>query len=252
MNLSVKPELLKKLTLGMGALGLLLRVLLYATGIDETGLLASGHWASLSLWVLSCLGVLGLLALTRSIRGPEDYALAFPRSIFAGAGAFAAAAAVMVTAVRELGSQPLMTLLSIAAAICLCITGVCRVTGQKPLFLFHGIVCVFFAVRMVTQYRYWNADPQLQDYVFYLGAYIMLMLAAYQHAAFDADMGSHKKLWLMNLLAVYLCITALKSPADSLLMLGCGFWAFSNLTDLRIRRQRHALILEEESPQEEV
>ena len=254
MKLSAKPELLKILTLSAGVLGLLLRVVLYAAGTDEKGLLVTGHWASVSLWILTALLAAGLFLLTRSIQGPEDYADAHPVSFFGGAGAVAAAVTILIVTIGDFGTEALLaTLLGFAAAASLAAIAFFRLTGRKPLFLFHVVLCGFFAMRMVSQYRFWNSDPQLMDYVFYLSAYVLLMLASYQQAAFDADLGNHRNLWYFSLLSVYLCIVSLKGSADTWLILACGLWAFSNLTDLRIRRrrQRPALNLEDE-PQEEV
>ena len=105
---------------------------------------------------------------------------------------------------------------------------------------------------MVSRYQMWSSDPQLQDYCFYLTAYVALMLTAYHHAAFDAGMGSHKLLWFFSLAAMYLCCLSLKGNADTVLLLGCGVWAFTNLTHLTVRprRQRPALDLSEDPAEE--
>ena len=58
-----KSEQLKYGTLGAGLLGLLLRVLLYSTGIDRRGLLISGHWAQIALWLLTAAVIGGIFCL---------------------------------------------------------------------------------------------------------------------------------------------------------------------------------------------
>lgn len=253
MKFSIKPEQLKTLTLGAGGLGLALRILLYATGTDADGLLVSGHWASSAVWILTA-GVLACLALfTRKLRGPEGYRDCYPASTAAGIGAAALALAIGLTTVSELGDLAgslgiLSTVLGFAATASLAVIACCRMAGAKPLFLFHAAVCLYFALRMVCQYRFWSSDPQLQDYCFYLCAYVALMLTAYHHAAFDADMGKHGKLWFLSLTAVYLCCLSLKGTQDTLLLLASGLWAFTNLTCLktRPRRQRPVMVLDEE------
>lgn len=253
MNISIKPEQLKYGVLGAGGLGLVLRIALYTTGTDEKGLLISGHWAHSALWLLT-FAVFVLLALfCRKLQGPEEYRDCYPASSAAGIGGLLAAAVILITTIGEIGTLAgalgtVSTVLGFSAAVSLVLLAVCRMTGAKPLFLFHGVVCIYFALRMVCQYRYWSSDPQLQDYFFYLTAYVALMLTAYQQAAFDAGMGQHRRLWFLSLAAVYLCCLSLKGTRDTLLLLCAGIWAFTNLTSLtaKPRRQRPALVLDED------
>lgn len=254
MKLSVKPHLLKLFALSAGLLGLMLRMVLYATGTDEKGLLIANHWAGITVYGLTAVVVLGLLLLTRSIQGSADYRDAHPRSILAGSGSLVLALAVLMSCLSEISSPPdsigtfirwVLGFLTVVSLACICL---CRVTGSKPIFLFHGILCVWLALRMVMQYQNWSADPQMQDYVFYLLAHVALMLTAYHQAAFDAGMGSHRSLWYLSLVAVFLCLLSLRDSLDTLLLLAAAFWALTNLTslDTRPRRQRPALDLQEE------
>lgn len=258
MKLSVKPQLLKILTLSAGALGLALRNVLYATGIDEKGLLITGHWASVSLWVLTLGVILCLFLLTRPLRGPETYRDCHPASGFRALGALLGSAGLLLTTLKDIsaadGAQLLTVVLGFAAAAALAVIGICRLTGRQPLFLLHGVVCICFALRMVGQYQHWSSDPQMQNYVFYLSSYVALMLSCYHQAAFDAGMGSHRDLWATSLISVYLCCLSLTGTTDTLLLAASAIWAFTNLTSLsaRPRRQRPALNLEEQPPQEEV
>lgn len=243
MKLSVKPILLKLLTLAAGGLGLMLRIVLYATGIDEKGLLIAGHWAGTSLWLISVMILAALFVLTRPIRGARDYRNIHPVSLTAGLGAFAASFGFVYTAIGELGMQSTAVMaLTFASALALAFIGFCRISRMKPHFLCHAVLCVFFALRMVSKYQGWNSDPQVLDYVFYLGAYVALMLTAYLHAAIDTGMGRQRELWLMSLIAVYLCMVSLMDTMDTWLLLGCAVWALTNLPNMkfRIRRRRTA------------
>lgn len=242
MKYSVKPGLLKLFALSAGLLGLLLRLVLYTTGMDDKGLLVAGHWAGTAEWVLTGLVLAAVFGLTRLFQGFGASRYDYPTSSFAGLGCIALAAALMLSNLREIASPPdsTMTLvrwilgfLSVISLICIFI---CRITGNKPFFLFHGILCVYFAIRMVSQYQQWSSDPQIQDYAFCLCAYVALMLTSYQLAAFDADMGSHRALWLMGLVAVYLCCLGLQCNADAPLLLAAGFWALTNVTRHKDRR----------------
>ena len=64
---------------------------------------------------------------------------------------------------------------------------------------------------------------------------VALMLTAYQHAAFHTGVGRHRSVWFFSLMATYFCIVALKGATDIYLLLGCGIWAFTNVTKLRPR-----------------
>lgn len=258
MKLSVKPENLKYLILGAGGLGLALRVVLYSTGIDEKGLLISGHWAGTALWLLTALAAAALILLTGPIQGPERYQDAHPVSFTAGLGCFALSAGILITTLSEMSASSgnislIVRLLGFASIAAASFIGFCRIVGAIPHSLCHATVCLYFALRMVSQYQNWSSDPQLQDYIFYLSAYVALMLTGYHHAAFDAQMGSHRALWALSLGAVYLCCLSLKGTADTALLLAAAVWAFTNLTALTGRPRRHRPVLQlEEDPREEV
>ncbi len=256
MKLTIKASQLKFLILGAGGLGLALRILLYATGIDGRGLLEEGHWAEIALWILTALTAAALFFFTRKIVGPETYRDSHPVSFAGAVGAFAAMGALGMTTLQEFAEfssrlHLIVWVLGLCAAVSLGIIGVCRLTGKKPHFLLHTLFCLYLALRMVSQYQMWSSDPQLQDYCFYLCAYLALMLTAYHHAAFDADMGKHRALWFFSLAAVYLCCLSLKGTRDTLLLLCCGAWAFTNLTNLCVRRRQRPVLKLDDDPRKE-
>ena len=255
MKFTVKPNLLKYLILGAGGLGLALRVILYATGIDGRNLLETGHWIHIALWVLTFATVGIIFVSTQSLKGSADYPVSYAGSL----GAFAAMVGIGMTTISEFAEfsntlHLLVWVLGICAALSLGIIGICRLMGKQPHFLCHVFLCLYFALRMVSRYQMWSSDPQLQDYCFYLIAYVALMLTAYHHGAFGADMGSHKQLWRFSLGAVYFICVSLNSGLDTFLMLGCGAWVLTNLTTLQTppRRQRPSLNWDEvEAPKTE-
>ena len=239
---------LKLLILCAGVLGLALRILLYATGTDAKGLLVSGHFAQILIWILTS-AIAGILFWqTKSLPAPQEYSDAFPVSISGAVGCFLAGIAIFICAVIELPRRgSALDLLAIVAGFlagaAFLFIGYCRLSRLQPHMLLHGAICLFFALRMVCQYRSWSSDPQLQDYFFYLCAYVCLMLSAYQHAAFSVGLGSHRKLWGLSLGAVYLCCLSLKGSRDTWLLLACGVWAFTNLSSLSVRQRRQRPVL---------
>jgi len=251
VKVNIKPKQLKYVILMAGAAGLILRTLLYAVGIDGRGLLTENHPVSIALGVLTAASAAVLLFFGLGISGSKEYNNAHPASSGAAMGCFALMAGLAMTAVREFGEFSVLLhliiwVLGIVSTVAMGYVGVCRLTGKKPYFLLHAVLCIYFALRMVSRYRIWSSDPQLQDYCFYLCAYVALMLTAYHQAAFDADMGKHRALWIFSLAATYLCCLSLKGTQDIWLLLGSGIWAFTNLTNLsrRRRRVRPALNLE--------
>ena len=239
MKYSVKPGLLKLFTLSAGLLGLLLRLVLFSTAVDEKGLLMAGHWAGVSEWVLTGLVLVAVFGLTRVFHGSGTSRYDYPVSIGAGLGCLVLGGTILVSSIRALANPPssiadlVCLILSFLTVIALLAIAVCRFAGAKPLFLLHGVLCAYFAISMVGQYQQWSSDPQLQDYAFCLCAYLALMLTAYHLAAFDASMGSHRSLWLMGLVAVYLCCLGLQCVTDAPLLLAAGFWALTNLTGMK-------------------
>lgn len=255
MKTSVKP--LKYLIPGAGALGALLRTILYTTGTDEQGLLVTGHWAGIALWTLTALIAVVLVLACRNIQGPEQYRDCYPVSAFSAAGSILCAVGFLISGISgwsaaASGLDFAVVILSLLSAAALAYVAFCRLTRRKPLSLCHGVVCVCFALRMVCQYREWSSDPQLQDYCFYMLAHVGLMLTAFHMAAFDAGMGRHRTLWLTGLTSCYFCLLCLWGSRDPLFMALSGLWALTGLTSLtaRPRRVRPALKLKDE-PQEE-
>lgn len=253
MHASINPRHLKIAIPAAGILGALLRCILYLTGTDHKGLLVTGHWAHVSIWVLTAAVALALALGCFRLRGPEDYKDCFPGSFFGAAGAVAVAIAFLLTAIPD-WQRALSPLESAAAALSFCsaavliYVGICRFRGIAPKSFAHTAVCICFALRMVCQYRVWSADPQLQNYYFYMAAHVCLMLTAYQFAAFDAGMGSHRALWILGLGSVYFCLLSLWNGSTPLLMLCCSLWVLTNLPELRVRprRVRPALKLDEQ------
>lgn len=259
MKISVKPTLLKYLVLGAGGIGLVLRSLLYALATDEKGLLSRNHPLSIVLTALAIVALAGIFLLSRPITGPERFSDCFHPSIPGGIGCLLAAAGIALATISDMAGPAdsvglLVRVLGFASVAALLVAGLSRLMGSKASFLFYVVVCLYFCLRMVDQYRSWSSIPQLQDYCFQMLGCVALMLTAYHHAAFHVDMGRHRSLWFFSLASVFLCILSLAGPENQLFHLGTGIWAFTNLSNLtaRHRRLRPNLRTEEEHGAEEV
>jgi len=232
MNLK-NPHLLKLPALAAGLTGCALYTILFTAGLDAKGLPLASHWSHTGLWILTGLAALIIALVCRGISGSEIHADAFPPSLLSAAGCLAAAAGFFLFGAPSAQAGMLATADMVLRGVSGAAMGAvafCRFTGRKPLPLFHGVICLYLALRMINQYRFWSADPQIVEYCFYLGSYVALILTCYQLAAFDAGIGSHKKLWACGLAAVCLCGISLAGPQEQLFLLCFLIWVLTNLS----------------------
>jgi len=224
------------LPLLMGALGLLtwgLRTALYAAALDEKNLLRSGHVLSYMVWAVTAAAVAVAAAGALRQRGSEKYADHFGPNVPGAAGAAVLGIALGITVFAMGTPFTLLEKLRFAAGVA-CVPGmlyvaVCRLRGKQPLFLCHSLLCVFLALYLVSHYRLWSGNPQLQDYVFGMLALVVLALFSYQQAAFDVDSGKPKLQLLTGLLSGFLCTAALCRTEYPWLYVAGAVWSLTNL-----------------------
>ena len=224
------------LALIMGCVGAAFRWLLYALTTDGKNLIPLFHPLEIGLWVVTATAAVLIIAAVLPLRNPEHSPNRFSPSLPAALGALAAAAGIGLTVLLEgtvEGKLDLVrNILGILSAIALLAVAVCRFRGKEPFFGLHALLCVFFAVHMVSCYRGWSSNPQLMDYVFSLLASIGLMLFSFYHGCLEAGMGKLRLLPATGLLTAYCCIVALSGTTHVWLYLGGGLWALTNLCRL--------------------
>lgn len=228
MKNPLKPIIALPLALICGAVGFLLRIWLFATGIDGNGLVLQQHPANALLFILTALVIVALFLCLRGLSGTPAYKQLFHPSIPAAAGCVAAAFGILVSAFGELPAvNNRLTLicfvLSLAAAFCLMLIGVARLKGARPRFFLHGCVTVYLMIHLVSQYRVWSAEPQLQIYGFELLASVFLMLSTYQRTTLDAREGSRPVYLFFHYTALFLCCLAIYGDAP-LFYLSMAVW----------------------------
>ena len=251
MNYTVKPTAVKIFTLAAALLGYLLRFMLYATAIDQKGLIIRGHWATWSLVSLTMMFFAGLLIMAQNPKKEPDYRDCFAPSLWRGCGSILAAVAIIGHSIRDgifaYGNvDKVAGILGIAAGIGLIIAGICHFRGTKPNFLCHAAVSVYFALRLVDLYRGWSSDPQLMDYVFYLGAFICLMLCGYFLAHFCVDTRHHRSIWFAAMSAVYLCAVAIPQSDTPGILGACAIWAFTCPPRMKRKTRRQPVVITDE------
>lgn len=245
MKLPKKYAYIPFLVLVAGILGTALRAVLYATGPDEKGLLAAHHPLHILCLVLSVSVAVFLILTLGKLKSGNSYQEAFPPTKQAIVPAVLAALWFLVSAVFTLDladdrMDMVWAVLGFAAVPCVLFSGYCSLTGKRPLFLCHGLICVFFAADMICRYRIWSGNPQVPDYCFHLFASIFLILTAYHRTAFDVGLGRRRMFLFCSLMATFLCMLALVGPDQNDFYFGGAFWAVSNLAPLTTSGTRHS------------
>ncbi len=237
MNQLLKSYYLPWYLLGAGLLGAVLRLLLFATGMDQKGLLASGHWAAVLIWVLTAGALALLIYLCLDLKQAAKYSFNFPAFLPGSIGAAMASLGVLVTSVSALSHSTdtvttLCAVFGLLSAGALAFLAYCRYQGLQPSSLFPMVICVYLMLRLVCQYRAWSWDPQIMDYFFCLMATVSLMLASYYDACFCAHSGNRRMHTVTHLAAVYFCLVSLPRSDAPVFYPAMAAWMFTNLCSL--------------------
>lgn len=194
---------------------------------DEKGLLIAGN---LPMWLMLAIGaafVVGMTALLWKLGGNGTYEEIFARDIVSGilligAGAVMFWSAFQADTSAATGTQIMSgtwvskislladrckLFLPWLAAISMAVLGFFRIQGKRPPVWFSGVVCLNYILTLLSDYRLWSADPQLQDYAYQLLAEVMLMLCAFHRTSCDGGILQRKKL-IFTAMAAALCSTA--------------------------------------------
>ena len=229
-------------TLAAGLLSLRLHQYMMETCFDDKGLLVAGNLPQKLLWVVAIGFVAMLAVMLHSIGGDGTYDDNFPPCVLSG-GLMIAAGALLVWALPglELTAQPPVAegmalavadmtglaakYLPWAAAAAMAVVGACRILGKRPWPIFSGIVCLFYMLMLVTNYRLWSADPQIHDYAYQLLAEVLLMLCSFHRTCCDAGVIQRKRLIATGLCAAVCCMTSLSGGFQRGFFLASGLWA---------------------------
>lgn len=200
---------------------------LFRNHMDALGLLETGTYAELCVWLLTglCL-VLFALAARRGWEAGENK-LAAPGQMLGGLGIF-------LTALGNSGQMAgpvasLWKIMGLLAGVCLIVQGVCTLKKRRVPFLLPLAVCVFFLLHLIDNYRGWSSQPQLQKYLFDLLASLSLTFFSYCDAARKVSLGKPKTRIFSGLCAVYFCLAAIPgSPKFTVLYALCALWALTD------------------------
>ncbi len=237
MKRFINPLNLPLWTLLTGGVGLLLRIWLMTSGVDQTGFIVTGHIAAILLFLLVIGAMVSLFLLTRDMVEAAKYDFNFPASNVGGYGAFVAAAGIGIGAFVDIflaaDTLELITaLFGLGAALLLVLTGHHRRKGTTPSLLLHIGICLYLMLRLVCYYRHWSSDPQILDYCFQLVATASLMLSTYQRATFDAQEGKRRPYAFFSLTAIFFSCISLVGWSNILFFLSVIIWLITDLCSL--------------------
>ena len=237
MKRFVNPINLPLWTLLTCGVGLLLRVWLMTSGVDQKGFFVTGHLAGILLFLLVIGAIVSLFLLTRDLVEAGKYEFNFPASDIGSYGAYIAAAGIGISSFVDifLASDTLSMLAALfgmIAALLLVLTGSARRRGTVPSMLIHIGICVYLVLRLVCYYRHWNADPQILDYCFQLVATACLMLTTYQRATFDAREGKRRPYAFWSLATIFFSCISLIGWSNILFFLSVIVWQITDLCSL--------------------
>lgn len=239
----LRPKFLPLIVAFSGVLGFLLRIWTIGDGPDRDMLYAPQPVAWTLLWILTAMTLTLIFLALRPLRAPGRYADHFPASPVSAAGSGLAAVGIASCALELLQAKgdsiaSLTGIVGIAAAVGMAIVAYSRFKGIQPSFLCHLSVCIFMALRIFDRCKIWSNEPQLTVFIFPFLAMIVTMLAAYQLAAFDADMSKRRASLFWSFSGVYFCMVSLPG-SDDLLFFSCiALWLMTNLSSLRPLRKR--------------
>lgn len=236
MKKLLKPAMLPWFVLVTGSIGVMLRFWLLSS-TDDKGFLKTGHFSGILLWIFAAITAGVVIYGCLPVVEANKYTFNFPASLPGAVGEGVLGIGILVAGILTLSGSS--GFLAVATAIVaflsvplLVLCSLYRWKGVKPLFLLHGIVCLFWVLRLISLYRDWSPEPQLQHYIFQLLANIFMMLSCYQRTAFDTGSGNRRAHAITHLAAIFFCCLSIVGSRDWYLYIACVLWAITDLCRL--------------------
>lgn len=200
---------LPRLVLALGLVGLVLRWILYQVNLDARLLLIPGHPLEVLIWLLTAGTAALILVIGLKKKEPAAFEGNFVPSESGCIGCCAAAFLICYTALSGEAGIPgapglVWKVLGVLSVPALLTAGFGRLTANKRFFLPYAVPSLFFLFHIVTHYRAWSSEAQLQTYFFPLAAAVMLTLFLFYTAAFAVDLNYRRHQVITGLLGAFL------------------------------------------------
>ncbi len=245
MKKSLKPSFLALLTLIMGLVGLLTRVWVYDSALDEKGLCIPAHPAVIAAWVVTAVYAVGLFLLVRrlpkrAVRCERIFRASLCAAVGTWIGALGIAAAEIGTLFRKPDTLSLIcSLVGIAAAACLGIVGYLRRSGARAQVALWIVPVAYFLLRLVSHYRQWSWASQISLFTFPLLACVLLLLAVYHKTALHVGIDARWRFLLCTLAAAFFAL--MSAPGGETVFYLCmAVWMLSECAFMRLPSARAA------------
>lgn len=216
------------LTTLFGAIALtLLRYYQLSNCMDENGLLIPG---SRVVWGFVALGVVLIAALVLLIvRLDKSTGTEFSMhsaigwnllSALAGAALMAVCAYYSVKTPISDKIHLILYTVGVAMGALLIISDALRIWGRRSNLFLLLLPTLFFAAKLIFDFKQWSTDPIVIDFCFKLIASICVMLACFNLSGFPLDLGKKRATVFLCMLAFVFCAM---TAADFLLQRNCQF-----------------------------
>lgn len=225
----MNSQKLPRVMLALSLAAYTLRRFYYSAAMDHKNLLVS-HPAG---WALGAVTVAAILLVAVSVlrwnREPLQPLWPYLGDLPCYFMAAGTASVVLDGGFSMTGLLLVRNVLALVSAASLAAIPMLKKKGKAVPFFFYGVLCLFFAVHMVSSYQGWSSNPQIQDYLYSLLGGVGLMLYSYQKTA--AAVGFRKEKWLMflGLLTSFFCFVSLSDTSFPVLYLCGGYWALTDL-----------------------
>lgn len=239
------------LPLGAGFLGLLLRIWLFSTGLDEKNLLSVTHPAHFLILVLTVVTIVLLFFFRPNPdciirKNPPASGIGLLGQFLAGMGILGASFAELFTS--QDFTMTITSMLGILAALCL--LSLCwKQTQRNKSRTFEMVaITVYLMAHLISQYRQWSAEPQLQNYLFQVLGSVFLMVACYYRTCLELLGGKLRWYVFFNQGALLFCLYSLNTRLWPF-YLAMGLWSlFDFLTIIQSVRRLPPQKPREETP----
>ena len=226
------------IVIGGSVVGLLLRLWTLGTGADAFGLYPRNPLAWVLLWLLTAAVISAVVVAIRPLKKSGNYHENYPKSVPGMIGYVLAGGCFIMSGINQLGNLTGITdqvaaIAGLIAGAVMLVLGVLRLLGKKPNFLLHGLICLYFAIRLFNQCQLWSNEPQTGIIIMPFLGTMCLLLSAYQRICFDVGLGHRRVMLFWSLLATYFCIVAVLSFREIAYYAACALWQMTNLCSLR-------------------